>query len=179
MLKALLYFVFIERTLGLVAGGFSLYCNMRPNEKIFINKEPNDDDLDVIKELLKKHDLKKYIPHSFIYINITDEETIEILKFPDGAVYKIMKEYSLQAKQAVQMIYYDIEIVPSVKELQYWSSINEYRKYIPVVAEATMKSGVEKVYADFAIYAKDLEQACMNLIEMDFEEYLYLEDVDE
>jgi hypothetical protein len=102
-----------------------------------------------------------------------------VLRFPDRAVHKTMKEYHLQAKQAVQFIYHEIEIGQSIKELQYWSSINQYKKYIPVIAEAKMKSGMEKVYADFAIYARDQVEAGITLSDMDFEEYLYLEDVDE
>lgn len=152
---------------------------MSPGNKIFVNKVPNDDDLESIKEILLSHDIKKYTPSSFIYINITEEESIEVLRFPDGAVHNTMKEYCLEAKQAVQMIFHESEIDQSIKELQYWSSINSYKKYVPVIAEATMKSGVEKVYADFAVYARDLVEAGLSLIEMDFEEYLYLEDVDE
>jgi hypothetical protein len=38
---------------------------------------------------------------------------------------------------------------------------------------------MEKVYADFAIYARDQVEAGITLSDMDFEEYLYLEDVDE
>jgi len=152
---------------------------MRPNKKIFVSREPNDADLEVIKQLIVTHDIKKYITEAFIYIQINEGDSVEVLRFPDGAVHKTMKEYKLQAKQAVQFIYHELEIEQSIKELQYWSNINEYKKYIPVIAEAKMKSGDEKVYADFAIYAKDVVEAGITLSDMDFEEYLYLEDVDE
>jgi len=152
---------------------------MKPSKKIFVNREPNDDDLEVIKEIIKTHDIKQYVPDSYVYIQINEGETVEVLRFPDGAVHKTMKEYQLEAKQAVQFIYHEIEIEQSIKELQYWSSINQYKKYIPVIAEAKMKGGMEKVYADFAIYARDHVEAGITLSDMDFEEYLYLEDVDE
>lgn len=152
---------------------------MRPSKKLFISREPSDDDLEVVKDLLRNHDIKKYLSDSFIYIQLNDEDSVEVLRFPDGAVVKTMKEYYLKPKQAIQMIYHEVEIDQAVKELQYWSNISNYKKYLPVIAEAQMKSGMEKVYADFAIYAKDEVEAGVTLSDMDFEEYLYLEDVDE
>tara|TARA_R110000803_G_scaffold25234_1_gene60279 strand:+ start:8720 stop:9184 length:465 start_codon:yes stop_codon:yes gene_type:complete len=152
---------------------------MEPSEKIFVNKEPNDDDLEIIINLIQTHDIKKYIPDSYVYIQINEGEDIEVLRFPDKAVHGIIKEYKLKAKQAVQFIYHELDIEQSIKELQYWSDVNVYRKYIPVIAEAQMKRGMEKVYADFAIYAKDQKEAFLILGSMDFDEYLYLEDVDE
>lgn len=152
---------------------------MDESRKIFISREPNDDDLDVIKELVKNHSIKDYLFDSYIYINLSDEESIEFYKFPDKIVADTMLEYKLNPKQSIQLLYHQTEIEQSIKEVQYWTSINSYKKYLPVIAEAKMKSGMEKVYADFAVYAKDEVEAGITLSEMDFEEYLYLEDVDE
>ena len=48
-----------------------------------------------------------------------------------------------------------------------------------VIAEAKVKNKMHKLYAEFPIYARDFVEAQITLDEMDFEEYLYLEDVDE
>jgi len=152
---------------------------MDAKKKLFVSKVPSDEDLDIIKELIKTNDIKKYLSDSFIYIDMDEEDAIQVLRFKDTEVFRVMKEYYLLPKQAVQFIYHEIEIEQMIKELQYWSSIGDYKKYIPVIAEATMRSGMEKVYADFAIYAKDTVEAGITLNDMHFDEYLYLEDVDE
>lgn len=151
---------------------------MRHAKKIFINKVPDDADLDSIKGLISSKQIKENLEHSYVYIMIHDDETVEVLAFKDGPVLKTAKEYNISKKQAVQMIYHSTEIDQAIRELQYWSNIGSYKKYLPVIAEANMKHGMEKVYAEFVVYAKDKVDAGIVMSDMDFEEYLYFEDVD-
>ena len=43
---------------------------MEGRNKVFINKEPTDDHLEYIKDLLEDVDIKDYLVDSFIYVNI-------------------------------------------------------------------------------------------------------------
>lgn len=153
---------------------------MDERNKIFVSKEPTDDELEHIKELLDSKKVKDYLKENFIYIHIDNEEdSIEVMAFEDNAVLLTSKEYYLTNKQAIEFLLYSFDIDQAVKEALYWSGIGGTKKYIPVLAEAKLKSGTNKIYAEFAIYATDDVEAGILLNKMDYDEYLYLEDVDE
>lgn len=153
---------------------------MDAKKKIFVSRVPTDDDIDEIKELLRTDEVKKYLKEHFVYIYFDDEdESVQVLAFEDKTVLMTSKEYCLTNKQAVQFIFHSFEINQEVKELLYWSGIGNTKKFVPVIAEAKMKDGVNKIYAEFAIYATDDIEAGVILSDMDYDQYLYLEDVDE
>lgn len=152
---------------------------MDESKKLFVSREPNDDEITLIRDLIIEHDIKERLKENFVYIILNGEQSVEVISVPDGSVVKTAKEYYINHKQAIQLIYDEPEIDQDIKELQYWSNIGGYKKYVAVIAEAKMKGGMEKVYADFAIYAKDIVEAGITMTEFNFEEYLYLEDVDE
>lgn len=149
-------------------------------KKIFVSKVPSDEEIDEVKDLLKTQEVKGYLKEHFVYIYFDDEDdSIQVLAFEDKTVFMTSKEYCITNKQAVQFIFHSFEIGQAVKELLYWSGIGNTKKYVPVIAEAKMKDGMNKIYAEFAIYASDDIEAGVILSDMDYDQYLYLEDVDE
>lgn len=148
--------------------------------KIFVNREPTDEELDDVKDLITSSKVKDYLEKNFIYIYLEDEgDYVQVLAFEDQTVLFTCQEYNLDTKRAVQYIFHAVEIDQAVKETLYWAGIGETKKYIPVIAEAKMSDGMNKIYAEFAVYADDDVEAGIVLNNMDYDGYLYLEDVDE
>lgn len=152
---------------------------MEERRKIFLSRMPLDEEIDELKEIVRSKKIKDHLKDSYIYIYFHEDDGVDVLAFKEKYINPMAADYNISPKQAVELLYNKIDIEQSVKELLYWCGIDSYRKFLPVIAEAKMKSGMEKVYADFAVYAKDDVDAAITLNEMQFDEYLYLEDVDE
>lgn len=160
-------------------GVFSLNLGMDNRYKIFLSRIPSDDEIESLKSILLSKKINEYLKESYIYIYFDDEEGLHLYSFQDESVHLVSADYNISPKQAVEMIFNKVDIEQAVKELLYWSNIDSYKKFVPVIAEAKMKNKTQKLYAEFPIYARDFVEAQITLDEMDFEEYLYLEDVDE
>ena len=90
---------------------------MEFRDKIFISHNPTDDDLDRIKEILDGIDLDEYLKDSFVYVNITEHETIEVMSFNDSLVFVASKELNLNNKMSIEYIIRMDEINQKFNEL--------------------------------------------------------------
>jgi len=159
-------------------GFFNYICYMEFRDKIFISHNPTDDDLDRIKEILNGIDLDEYLKDSFVYVNITKHETIEVMSFNDSLVYVASKELNLNNKMSIEYIIRSDEINQKFNELCYWENINDVKKFIIVLSEKITSKETIKEYADDPIYSDSYGRAIGHLVKKGIEDYLYLEDVD-
>ena len=144
-------------------------------QKIFISESPGEMQIDLIKTIFEAIDIEEYLSESFIYIELGDDGEIEIVSIEDEFVFSTSKELNISNKMSIQYLKSKHEIDQAFNEFLYWSDVNKIKKYIPVLVD----DEYNKTYADINIYSKNVSEAIKELDEIEFNEYLYLEDVDE
>ena len=144
-------------------------------KKIFVNRELSDAEVLFVKSTLKNIDLESYLRDCFIYVCLYENGVLEISSVKDDYIYLVSKEFNITNKMAMQYLKNRTEIEQEVNKVLYWNGINNIKKYIPVVFD----DGKSVSYANFNVYAEGVPEAVKTLSDMYFDDYMYLEDVDE
>ena len=131
-------------------------------QKIFISESPGEMQIDLIKTIFEAIDIEEYLSESFIYIELGDDGEIEIVSIEDEFVFSTSKELNISNKMSIQYLKSKHEIDQAFNEFLYWSDDED-----------------NKTYADINIYSKNVSEAIKELTEIEFNDYIYLEDVDE
>jgi hypothetical protein len=151
---------------------------MNQREKVFANRNLSDYEIEMIGLVFEQNDLDKHLDDGYIYIYLEDDGEIDIMKYPDEIVKKTMEDYFLTARQSIEYLYDKDLIDQEVAELLYWSDIDEYKKYVPVIRHSFdgKKDVIE--YADYYLFARDDYEAAEFMSRNAYFDYLYLENVD-
>jgi hypothetical protein len=144
-------------------------------KKIFVNRELSDAEVLFVKSTLNDLDLESYLQDCFIYICLYENGVLEISSVKDDYIYLVSKEFNITNKMAMQYLKNKTEIEQEVNKVLYWNGINNIKKYVPVVFD----DGKSVSYANFNVYAEGVPEAVKTLNDMYFDDYMYLEDVDE
>lgn len=144
-------------------------------KKIFVNRELSDAEVLFVKSTLKNIDLESYLQDCFIYVCLYDNGVLEISSVKDDYIYLVSKEFNITNKMAMQYLKNRTEIEQELNKVLYWNGINNIKKYVPVVFD----DGKSVSYANFNVYAEGVPEAVKTLSDMYFDDYMYLEDVDE
>ena len=144
-------------------------------KKIFVNRELSDEEVLFVKSTLKNIDLESYLQDCFIYVCLYENGVLEISSVKDDYIYLVSKEFNITNKMAMQYLKNKTEIEQVVNKVLYWNDINNIKKYVPVVFD----DGKSVSYANFNVYAEGVPEAVKTLNDMYFDDYMYLEDVDE
>lgn len=144
-------------------------------KKIFVNRELSDAEVLFVKSTLNNLDLESYLQDCFIYICLYENGVLEISSVKDDYIYLVSKEFNITNKMAMQYLKNRTEIEQELNKVLYWNGINNIKKYVPVVFD----DGKSVRYANFNVYAEGVPEAVKALSDMYFDEYMYLEDVDE
>jgi hypothetical protein len=144
-------------------------------KKIFVNRELSDAEVLFVKSTLKNMDLESYLQDCFIYVCLYENGVLEISSVKDDYIYLVSKEFNISNKMAMQYLKNRTEIEQELNKVLYWNGINNIKKYVPVVFD----DGKSVSYANFNVYAEGVPEAVKTLSDMYFDDYMYLEDVDE
>jgi len=144
-------------------------------KKIFVNRELSDAEVLFVKSTLKNIDLESYLQDCFIYVCLYENGVLEISSVKDDYIYLVSKEFNITNKMAMQYLKNRTQIEQELNKVLYWNGINNIKKYVPVVFD----DGKSVSYANFNVYAEGVPEAVKTLSDMYFDEYMYLEDVDE
>ena len=151
---------------------------MNRKEKVYANRNLNDYEIEMISLVFKENDLDKYLDNSYIYIYLEENGEVDIMYYPDDMVKKICVDYVITPKQAIEYLYSKDIIDQEVAELLYWSDIDNYKKYVPVVKHIQDGSREIVEYADYYFFAKNEYEAADFMSRNAYFDYIYLEDVD-
>lgn len=144
-------------------------------KKIFVNRELSDAEVLFVKSTLKNIDLESHLQDCFIYVCLYENGVLEISSVKDDYIYLVSKEFNISNKMAMQYLKNRTEIEQELNKVLYWNGINNIKKYVPVVSD----DGKSVSYANFNVYAEGVPEAVKTLSDMYFDDYMYLEDVDE
>lgn len=148
---------------------------MNLRKKIFVNKELSDAEMMFVKRTLKEIDLDGYLKDSFMYICVYENGVLEISTVKDTYIELVSEELNVSNKMAMQYLKHRAEIEQGLNKILYWCNINSIKKYVPVISD----NGIDVEYADFNVYAEGVPEAVKALSDMYYDDYMYLEDVDE
>lgn len=144
-------------------------------KKVFVNKDLNPIELMFIKSMLQDINLKEYLSECFVYIDMTEDGSVEIISIADEQVFNTSKEYGITHKMSMQYIRNKPQINQQLNQLLYWAGINDIKKYVAVKSEDFK----DKTYLPMNVYAESIPEAIQALSDMHYDDYTYLEDVDE
>ena len=144
-------------------------------KKVFVNKDLTNIELMFVKSMLEGINLEEYLSECFVYIDLSEDGAVEIISIADKHVYRTAKKYNVTNKMAVQYIRHKTQINQEINELLYWTGINDIKKYVPVKSDESNK----KEYMPINVYAQSMPEAIRTLTDMFYDDYTYLEDVDE
>lgn len=144
-------------------------------KKVFVNKDLNDIELMFIKSMLQEINLEEYLIECFVYIDLSEDGSVEIVSIADQHVFQTSKELHVSHKMAMQYLRDKGQINQALNKLLYWSDINDIKKYVPVKSDESSK----KQYMPINVYATSIPEAIMALEDLLYDDYTYLEDVDE
>jgi hypothetical protein len=147
---------------------------MEFSKKLFVSRQLDEDEFEFVKESLEQVDLVEHLKHSFIYVSIYENGTLEIVSVKDEYVYLVSKEYYIDNKMSMEYLRNRDEIKQKLNEVLYWNGINDLKKYVTVVFD----NGINKRYSDDVVYAESIAEAISILDKMYVDEYMYIEDVD-
>jgi hypothetical protein len=148
---------------------------MQYGKKIFINKQLDEDEFLIVKEVLDSLDLEEYLEHSFLYVSLFNLGGVEVITVKDEYVYLISKEYNIDNKMSMEYLKDKNIIEQKLNKFLYWNDINDIKKYVPVILD----DGLNIEYADINVYSKSVSEAIKTLDQFSIDDYIYLEDVDE
>ena len=154
---------------------FLLNLFMEYRKKIFINKKITYEESELIATLFLDLNLKDYLKDSFMYVELDAFGGIEIVTVKDDDVFNFADYLKVSNELAVIYVKNKNEIEQKLKETLYWTGINDLKKYVPVTSE--IKGNKE--YAEFNVYEQNVALAVKSLFDMKYDEFIYLEDVDE
>ena len=154
---------------------FLLNLFMEYRKKIFINKKITYEESELIATLFLDLNLKDYLKDSFMYVELDAFGGIEIVTVKDDDVFNFADYLKVSNELAVIYVKNKNEIEQKLKETLYWTGINDLKKYVPVTSEIEGN----KEYAKFNVYEQNVALAVKSLFDMKYDEFIYLEDVDE
>tara|TARA_Y100001963_G_C6746388_1_gene431824 strand:- start:123 stop:611 length:489 start_codon:yes stop_codon:yes gene_type:complete len=151
---------------------------MNYDEKFYCSRDPDESEIIIIKNLLKKINLGSHLNENFIYILLEEEDNgLEILSFENDLIYIASKELNVSNKMAIEYLIEKIEIDQAYNKLLYETDIEDYKKYKTVTDEKLTRKGIKKQYSDYVIYAHDKREVSQILNKTGVFDYLYIENV--
>ena len=150
---------------------------MKFAEKFYCNREPNNEEVIIIKNLLKKIDLKEFLEDNFVYVLMHENGKFELLSFENDYVYIASAELKVNNKMAIEYLIEQVEIEQMVNKILYDNRIGSFKKFRPVEKEKITRKGIKKIYSNFNVYSPTITEATRTLTSISFFDYIYLEDV--
>ncbi len=128
-------------------------------KKVFVNKDLSDVEIAFVKSMLDEIDLKQYLKTCFVYIDLCESGSLEIISIVDEHVLDISKQYDLPHKMAMEYIRNKTEIDQNLNMLLYWNGLNNMKKYVAY----NKNEDNEKHYAHVSIYPDNKGEAYITL----------------
>ena len=150
---------------------------MKPHEKFYTSRDPLDEELILISEVLTKIDLTGVLKNGFIYILMRKQGDFEILSFENEYVFLASKELQVNNKMAIEYLIEKPEIDQEINQVLFDNNIGGFKKFKAVKKEKITRKGVVRLYHDFDVYEGSVQEAEKILLDIGFKDYLYLQDV--
>ena len=146
------------------------------SEKIVTNRKMTPEEALTIEAVFMEDSFANVLKSHFMYIYFDEKGYIRFLSIQDSIVDEVSEKYCLSNREAVEFLYIQDDIDQELGEMLYWTGIDNYKKYVPVVH--INESNGEREYAEYFLFAKNEIDANEYLYRNGYFDYIFLEDVD-
>ena len=122
-------------------------------------------------KLLEKH-------HMYIFMSEKPEEVFFKL-YKTTRVMHMSKKYNFSVDQVMEYLFDSFGFYQELREVLYWNSIGDYKKYVPCTGEIKTINGVESVIENECVFAKTEQEAEVLFRDIGYHDLMYVVDIDE
>jgi len=151
-------------------------------DKILFNKKLSENQIDLFVEYLAKVGVYDKLYYNYMYVEITDDvnsSSVMYRMIKNSKIHHLCDRYLLTIEEAVLYCFNSFEFFQELREVLYWSNINDYKKYMPCTGEIRTNEGVEPVVENDYLIAKGEREAMSMFRSIGYNDIMYVIDVDE
>jgi len=151
-------------------------------DKILFNKELSENQIDLFVEYLAKVGVYDKLYYNYMYVEIIDDvnsSSVMYRMIKNSKIHYLCDRYLLTINEAVLYCFNSFEFFQELREVLYWSNINDYKKYMPCTGEIRTNEGVEPVVENDYLIAKGEKEAMSMFRSIGYNDIMYVIDVDE
>lgn len=139
----------------------------------------NTVELFMFYEHLKAQGLTDKLETNYMYVNVIDVNNTYISYYKDQKVHSFCDRTGMSLGQTLEYLYESLFFFQGLREILYWNSINDYKKYVPCTGEIRTIEGIEAVTEDECVFAKNKDEAMSLFKKVGISDILYVIDIDE
>lgn len=150
------------------------------NNKIYWSVEPGIEQEILMITFLKEkgyYDLLKK-NHMYIFLSKKPEE-VYFKVYKTSKVMHISKKYNMSVYEVMEYLFDSFSFYQELREVLYWNSIGDYKKYVPCTGEIKTINGVESVIENECVFAKTEQEAEVLFRDIGYHDLMYVVDIDE
>jgi hypothetical protein len=81
--------------------------------------------------------------------------------------------------QVIEYLFDSFSFYQELREVLYWNSIGDYKKYVPCTGEIKTVNGTESVIENDCVFAKTEQEAELLFKDIGYSDLMYVVDIDE
>lgn len=150
------------------------------NHKIFWSEEPSIEQEILMITFLKEKGYYDLLEknHMYIYLsNKPDEVYFKVYK--SSRVRHISEKFGLPVIEVMDYLFNSFKFFQELREVLYWNTIGDYKKYVPCTGEIKTVNGIESVVEDDCVFAKTEQEAEILFRDIGYHDLMYVVDIDE
>ncbi len=149
-------------------------------EKIYWSEEPTVEQEILMTTFLKEKGYDKLLEKHHMYIFLSEKpEEVFFKLYKTSRVMHISKKYNFSADQVIEYLFDSFSFYQELREVLYWNSIGDYKKYVPCTGEIKTVNGTESVIENDCVFAKTEQEAELLFKDIGYSDLMYVVDIDE
>jgi len=149
-------------------------------EKIYLSEEPTVEQEILMTTFLKEKGYDKLLEKHHMYIFLSEKpEEVFFKLYKTSRVMHISKKYNFSVDQVIEYLFDSFSFYQELREVLYWNSIGDYKKYVPCTGEIKTVNGTESVIENDCVFAKTEQEAELLFKDIGYSDLMYVVDIDE
>ena len=162
--------------------GVFLYFYSMLKDKILFSKVLSEKQIDLFVEYLESINVYDKLYYNYMYVEIIDDalsSSVMYRMIKNSKIHYLCDRYLLTVEEAILYCFNSFEFFQELREVLYWNSINDYKKYVPCTGEIRTNEGIEPVIENDFLIAKGETEAMSMFRSIGYNDLMYVIDVDE
>jgi len=150
------------------------------NNKIYWSEEPTVEQEILMTTFLKDKGYDKLLEKHHMYIFMSEKpEEVFFKLYKTTRVMHMSKKYNFSVDQVMEYLFDSFGFYQELREVLYWNSIGDYKKYVPCTGEIKTINGVEAVIENECVFAKTKKEAEILFRDIGYHDLMYVVDIDQ
>lgn len=151
-------------------------------DKILFSKVLSERQIDLFVKYLEETNVYDKLYYNYMYVEINEDalsSSVMYRMIKNSKIHNLCDRYFLTVEEAVLYCFNSFEFFQDLRDILYWNSINNYKKYMPCTGEIRTNEGVEPVVENDYLIAKGEREAMSMFRNIGYDNIMYVIDVDE